>query len=176
LADGLVDRARAGDGEAWAELYRAAYARLVAFAHHRLGDVDDARDAVSETMARAVGQLARFQGDEAGFTPWLFGILRHVVADVHRSRARAHKHARPEVVEVPDAAEALLLQADHALVREAFGRLGPAEQELLALRVVGGLSSQEAAAALGCTPGSVRMAQMRALTKLRTMVEGAQRV
>jgi RNA polymerase sigma-70 factor (ECF subfamily) len=82
----------------------------------------------------------------------------------------------PDLSETADAAEALLLDADHAMVREAFSHLGSAEQELLALRVVGGLSSQDVAVALGCTPGSVRMAQMRALTKLRTLLRGAERV
>jgi RNA polymerase sigma-70 factor (ECF subfamily) len=174
--EGLVERARGGDGDAWAALYRAAYQRLVAFAHHRLGNVEEARDAVSETMARAVVQLDRFQGEDAGFTPWLFGILRHVVVDVHRKRSRGRKDVPADPAEDADPAEAVLLAADRAIVRDAFRCLGPAEQDLLELRVVGGLSSQEVAIALGCSPGSVRMAQMRALAKLRTLVEERQRV
>src|SRR5262245_17151048 len=60
----LVSRAREGDQGAWSELYRRAYPQLIAFANHRLGAVHDARDAVSETMVRAIGQIERFQGSD----------------------------------------------------------------------------------------------------------------
>ena len=59
--------------------------------------------------------------------------------------------------------------------RAAFARLDPDERELLELRVVGGLSSADVAAALGKQPGTVRMAQMRALARLRTFLEEASR-
>ena len=56
-------------------------------------------------------------------------------------------------------------------VRAAFARLSPEEQELLELRVVAGLSSDGAASVLGKRPGAVRMAQARALGRLRVMME-----
>jgi RNA polymerase sigma-70 factor (ECF subfamily) len=148
----------------------------VAFAHHRLGSVDEARDAVSETMTRAVAQIDRYRGADAGFTPWLFGILRHVVADTHRARRRHDSTPTPDDVPAPDPAEALVDDADRAVLRHAFSRLEPDEQEVLALRVVAGLSSEEVALAVARRPGAVRMAQMRALGKLRVLVEGAERV
>ena len=52
-------------------------------------------------------------------------------------------------------------------MRQAFARLSDADRELLELRVVAGLSAEEAAAVLGRRPGAVRMAQSRALTRLR---------
>jgi len=65
-----------------------------------------------------------------------------------------------------------LLHAEEAdAVRSAFGRLDPAEQELLELRVMGRLSSDEVAAVLGKKPGTVRMAQARALARLRGHLE-----
>jgi RNA polymerase sigma-70 factor (ECF subfamily) len=174
--DALVTRARAGDADAWECLYRSAYPRLVAFAHHRLGSVEDARDAVSEAMTRAIAQIGRFQGVDGGFTPWLFGITRHVVADTHRRRARQSRvpHLDDQRME-PDAADAFMAHAESAILREAFGRLPDEEADLLTLRVVGGLTSEQVAAALGKKPSAVRMAQKRALARLRVFVEEAQR-
>ena len=176
-AGSLVDGARRGDQDAWASLYRDAYPRLVAFAHRRLGDPDLARDAVSETMTRAVAAIGSYVGEDPGFAPWLFGICRHVVADLQRSfwRPLPPGLLRSDV-EDSGPAEVLLEEEERALVRAAFDRLDPDERELLELRVVAGLSSAEAAAALGKQPGTVRMAQMRALARLRTFLQETSRV
>jgi RNA polymerase sigma-70 factor, ECF subfamily len=85
----LVARAREGDAAAWETLYRRVFPQLLAYAARRL-DPDGARDAVSETMARAVACIDRFTWEGAGFDGWLFGILRNVVHDAQRaSRRRA---------------------------------------------------------------------------------------
>jgi RNA polymerase sigma-70 factor (ECF subfamily) len=73
--------------------------------------------------------------------------------------------------DVPGPVEVVLEGEERAALRAAFERLAPDERELLELRVVAGLSSAEAAEALGKQPGAVRMAQMRALSRLRTFVE-----
>jgi len=52
-------------------------------------------------------------------------------------------------------------------VRAAFSRLSPADREVLELRVVGGLNADDVALALGKRAGAVRMAQSRALARLR---------
>jgi RNA polymerase sigma-70 factor (ECF subfamily) len=58
-----------------------------------------------------------------------------------------------------------------ATVRAAFELLAPEEQEIIELRVQGGLSSEEVGALLDKRPGAVRMAQARALQRLRTAYE-----
>ena len=62
-----------------------------------------------------------------------------------------------------------------AEVRHAFARLDPDDRELLELRVQGGLTSEEVGSLLGKQPGAVRMAQARALGRLRTILEGGAR-
>jgi RNA polymerase sigma-70 factor (ECF subfamily) len=174
---GLVERARRGDQEAWTTLYRRAYPRLVAFAHRRLGSADLAREAVSETMVRAVSAIDSYSRDDDGFTPWLFGICRHVVADIHRFRYReAHERLTRIDGSVAGPLDALLENEERSMVRVAFDRLEADERELLELRVVAGLSAAEVAGVMGKRPGAVRMAQMRALSRLRVFVEEVSRV
>ena len=174
---GLVMSASQGDQDAWMQLYRAAYPRLVAFATRRLGDADSAREAVSETMTRAVGAIDAYVGTDAGFTPWLFGICRHVIADLQRRAFRPLptgllRHDVP----APAALDLLIEGEERAAVRQAFARLDGDERELLELRVVAGLSSAEVASILGKQPSTVRMAQKRALARLRAFVEESTRV
>ena len=167
----LVRDARQGDGGAWEALYRRAYPRLLAYARRRLPSDDAARDAVSETMARAVRSIGTFRDDGNGFDAWLSGILRHVVLDAQRAAGRRPVAA---VAAVPDVAstaagpeDELVAGFDAASVRAAFARLDDADRELLELRVVLGLSSDEVASVLGKRAGAVRMAQSRALDRLR---------
>jgi len=167
----LVERARRGDGAAWEALYRGCYPKLRAYAARRL-DPESARDAVSEAMARAVGRIGRFTWEGGGFDAWLFGILRHVVIDAQRAAS-----ARAPDEDPGDAASGEPGPLDHLLgteasaaVRAAFERLGDFDQEVLELRVVAGLSSDEVAAVVGKRPGTVRMAQARALERLRALL------
>lgn len=165
----LVTRARQGDASAWEALYRRAYPGLLAYARRRL-DAESARDAVSETMARAVSSIDRFAWNGVGFDAWLFGILRHVVIDAQRSLT---ERAIPEdpTPDSPGPLDHVLGAEEAKAVRAAFRRLSEADQEVLELRVVGQLSADEVAAVLGKKPGAVRMAQARALERLRALME-----
>lgn len=167
----LVERARLGDEEAWQILYRRAYPRMLAYARRRLFDIDEARDAVSETMVRAVGKLDRFTWSGAGFDAWLFGILRHVVLDAQRAAGRHRPVPPPDAAADDDPVAAVLHSEEVAAVRAAFARLDARDQELLELRVVAELSADEVAAVLGKRPGAVRMAQSRALSRLRALMD-----
>lgn len=174
---GHVERARHGDQIAWAKLYRDAYGPLLGYATRRLRDRHLATEAVSETMAQAVKSIHRYQGVDDGFTPWLFGICRHVVVDLQRQLCRPTPLVgTADDLHAPPASEALDDAADRALVRVAFERLDEDEREILELRVLGGMSSAEVAAVLGKQPSAVRMAQKRALTRLRALLSEVARV
>lgn len=168
----LVTGARRGDSEAWEALYRRAYPRLLAYARRRLPSPDEARDAVSEAMARAVANIHRFRSMGAGFDAWLYGILRHVVLDALRAQRRRSPEAPPEEAsQDPEPLGQVLDDEEAEAVRAAFARLPPGDQELLELRVVAGLEAGHVARVLGRRAGAVRMAQSRALKRLRSLLE-----
>lgn len=171
----LVGRACHGDEQAWEVLFRRSYPRLLAYAMRRLPTKELAKDAVGEAMIRAVAHIDRLRHDGGGFDAWMYGILRHVVIDAQRGLSRE----RPGLV--PDFADDRTGPADWALAREdaeevsaAFQRLRRSDQELLELRVVAGLSADEVAAVLGRRPGAIRMAQSRALGRLRVLLSGSE--
>jgi RNA polymerase sigma-70 factor (ECF subfamily) len=142
-----------------------------------LGSADAGRDAVSETMVRAVACIDRYQHHDDGITPWLFGICRNVVGEAERySRRFAGSEPPEEPADLPELCHRLVAEQDCDTLRRAFARLNAQERELLELRVVGQLSAEQTASVLGMKPGAVRMAQMRALARLRTFVEDGERV
>jgi RNA polymerase sigma-70 factor (ECF subfamily) len=164
----IAESARLGDESGWEELYLALYPRLTTYARHHL-DGERAREAVAETFARAVAGIGRFSWSGGGIEGWMFAILRHVITDAHRKHGRAQRHVPLFDGErnQTEAADGLIADDEARAVRAAFETLSPAEQELLHLRVLSGLSSDEVAKVLGKLPGAIRMAQARALDHLR---------
>jgi len=165
-----VDGARDGDPDAWEVLYRNAHGRLWAYSARHAG-ADMADDLVAETMARAVAGIARYRWEPSGFDAWLFGILRRVCADHHRRNFRARDRPAPnQENDSGSPGDGIELDEDHAQIRTAFERLSPAEQQVLELRVIAGLSSDDVARILGKQAGTVRTAQSRAVAHLRELL------
>lgn len=172
----IIDAARAGDKAAWELLYRRVYPRLQAYLVRRVGS-EQAEDAVSETMARAIAGLDKVELGSGGFDGWVFGIARHVAADVHRRTGRSERYAIAGFIasessyRATEPGEEIFLAEDQRRISVAFRALSPPERELLDLRVVADLSVEETAAALGKRPGAVRTAQSRAIAHLRRLME-----
>lgn len=132
---------------------------------------DDVAQEVCIAVFRALPSY-REQGDS--FLAFVYGIARHKVADAHRSAAR---DLSVPVADAPDGRDVAPGPERKALHDELTGRLGrllqvlpDRQREILLLRVVVGLTAEETAVAVDSTPGAVRVAQHRALAKLRTMI------
>jgi RNA polymerase sigma-70 factor (ECF subfamily) len=109
------------------------------------------------------------------FLAFVYGIAAHKVADAHRAALRNRAEPVPEVPDAPDGSAG---PEQRALREELSRKLGELlhllpdkQQEILLLRVVVGLTAEQTAALVGATPGAVRVAQHRALTRLRKEVE-----
>lgn len=167
----LVERAAQSDPDAWEQLYRRSYPRLFAYARRRLSSDTAADDAVSETMLRALDRIPSFTWQGAGFEAWLYGIIRNVVLETHRHDQRTKPAAH--LLETAtgtgtEAHDAIVRHDHHAEVRTAFDRLSMDDREILELRVVAELSAESIAQVTDRSAGAVRMAQSRALGRLRT--------
>jgi RNA polymerase sigma-70 factor, ECF subfamily len=167
-----VDEALRGDPDAWDELYLRLRPRLFGLCLQRLGNPDDAEDAVAETMLRAVKGASSFRWRGGGFDAWMFRICINVINDMGRVRERRKALlVNDRGVDMGAVEERSVLIEEYAAVRRAFDRLPDSERELLELRLIAGLTSEEAAHVLGRRPGAVRMAQSRALSRLRAILE-----
>lgn len=163
---------RSGDAATWEEFYKAMYPAMVSYARRRL-QADEARDAVSEAMARALARPDRLPPAPGTPEAWVFGILRHVVLDLQRRSSRGFRALRRSATSTTDWAEAVdgvVSHEEHRTVRQAFAQLPPRDREVLELRVVAGLSAEDAGQVLGMRAGTVRNAQYRALRRLRELI------
>jgi RNA polymerase sigma-70 factor, ECF subfamily len=169
--EAMVRDARAGDARALGRLYDTYRDRVARFATGRLGDAEKAEDVTSETFEAVLRNLGSYRAG-TDFEAWLFTIAHRRVADVFRRRSRRREIALDEAVQMTLPAvggpeEAVLAAERWAEVAGAFRRLRADQQEVLALRVLGGLSATQVGEVLGKSEGAVRVAQHRALRSLR---------
>jgi RNA polymerase sigma-70 factor (ECF subfamily) len=135
------------------------------------GHYDTADDVTQETCIALLAALPAYQG---ALQALAYGIAAHKVADALRAAAR---RAVPvaELPETPDAAagpEEAVVSAQRA--KDLLGTLQPSLRTLVALRVVADWSAEQTAEALGMSAGAVRVAQHRAMGRLRSVAAAVQ--
>jgi RNA polymerase sigma-70 factor (ECF subfamily) len=182
VPDELVAAAMAGDRPAIGRLLTIIRPLVVRYCRARLGAPDrssaSADDVAQEVCLAVLTALPGYRVQGKPFLAFVYGIAAHKVIDAHRASAR--NRSEP-VAEVPDTTEAADGPEQRALRLELSGEMGrlldqlpDKQREILVLRVVVGLSAEETAEAVGSTPGAVRVAQHRALGRLRkSMPEGS---
>ncbi|MGV2919498.1 RNA polymerase sigma factor [Streptomyces alfalfae] len=177
--DDLRWRVRAGEREAFAELYERG-ARTVY--HHALrltGDWSTAEEVMSETFLAAWRSRERLDATGGSLTPWLLGIATHKAENARRGlrRRRAFLARGTQQTTVADFASEVAGRIDDArrlrAVQVALDRLKRQEREVLALCVWSGLDYQQAAQALDIPVGTVRSRLSRARGKLSRLTEEA---
>lgn len=170
----VLRRARAGDDDAFAQMWRALHPQLLRYLRVVVGD--SAEDVASETWSRVARDLDRFSGDERHFRSWVFTIGRHRALDWRRHEAR--RPVEPHPVEdfegevAPDDPAGSVLETfstEEAL--RLIATLPPNQAEVVALRSVGDFSVDEVAVVLGKRPGTVRVLAHRGLQRLAQIVD-----
>jgi RNA polymerase sigma factor, sigma-70 family len=133
-----------------------------------------ADDVAQEVCLAVVTALPGYQLKGLSFRAFVYGIAAHKVADTFRAMGR---NRCDPVAEVPDAPVVHGGPEAQVLARERLDRLSrlldrltPRQREVLVLRIAVGLSAEETAAAVGSTPGAVRVTQHRALNRLRAEI------
>ena len=162
----VVDRARAGDVDAFGQLFRAHHPRVYRLARARLPH-ELAEDAAAETFTRAWKGLPRYKPTSAPFVGWLYGIARHVVIDMARADARTDLAAEVAL----DPHDPWLGRDDLLALADAVRTLPDEQRIVIELKFLAGLTNDEVAAVLHKQPGAVNAQQWRALRALERALE-----
>lgn len=171
----LVSRA-AHDVVARDELVRRVRDLALRYARVRLGRFgaeDLAQDVAQEVCMAVVAAVPTYEERGLPFEAFVYRIASHKLADVQRAEMRGPTPVTDlpdRVDEAPTPEEAAVVSDDAALALSLLQRLPEAQREILILRVAVGMSTEETAAAIGMSPGAVRVAQHRALARLRAML------
>ncbi|MSQ33535.1 MAG: sigma-70 family RNA polymerase sigma factor [Dehalococcoidia bacterium] len=169
--------ARRRKEEALASLFETHYERIVRYIAARIGKGEDAEDLASQVFVRAVEALDSYEERGLPMQAWLFRIAHNLVVDFLRRGAHRQTVPMDEMLAAgaggPEETVTLRLQVE--MVAAAMGELTPAQRDVLALRALGGLTSEQAGKVLGKTAGAVREMQSSALKSLRRLLEGGDR-
>ncbi|GAA1549055.1 sigma-70 family RNA polymerase sigma factor [Dactylosporangium maewongense] len=174
----LVDRALRADPDATAALLAELRPGIVRYCRARLGRVGGAYttadDIAQEVCLALLRAMPKYRDQGRPFTAFVYGIAAHKVADAQRAAVRDAGTAPVDTLaDRPDAApgpEQRALSTD--LARRLSGllaQLPEPQREIVVLRVAVGLPADEVGAIVGMSAPAVRVAQSRALARLRTL-------
>jgi RNA polymerase sigma factor (sigma-70 family) len=162
----------AGTGERWA--WEAIYRELspIVLGYLRAQGASEPGDLTGEVFLQIVRDLPDFEGGESQFRAWTFAIAHNRLVDERRSLKRRPVELLP--VEQIDhtqtggsAEDEALSRIEEQRVRQTLARLTEDQRNVILLRVLGDLTAEQVAAALGRTPGAVRALERRGLAMLR---------
>jgi RNA polymerase sigma-70 factor, ECF subfamily len=176
---GLIEAARAGDEAAWAEIWGELAPPVLGYL--RGSGAPDPEDVLGETFFQVARDLGGFEGDWERFRSWVFTVARHRLIDARRSSARRPADSVAEPPEPPgpaadDVAEQALSRIGDERVRRVLSELTEDQRTVLLLRVVGDLSLEQVAEALGKRTGAIKQLQRRGLATVRRRLAAERRV
>jgi RNA polymerase sigma factor (sigma-70 family) len=165
-----LEAARTGAEWAWEAIYRDVAPAVLAYLRARRAI--EPEDLVGEVFLQVVKNLSRFEGDEGDFHAWVFTIAHRRLVDDYRHRTLRPVDPSPDETiadagPIQDAQERALqnLEIDDAL--RLIRRLSDDQQDVVLLRLLGGLTIEEVAEVVGKSPGAVKALQRRGLAALR---------
>jgi RNA polymerase sigma-70 factor (ECF subfamily) len=168
----LIHRARQGDPDAIAALYRHHVDAIHRYVRYRVPDTPAAEDLTAEVFLRMVEGLPRYHQNGAPFEAWLYRIAAARVADYYRRRKRRPQEsltdAEPDRAELPE--RRLQDEEEETALRIALRQLSAEQQDVLVLRFVERKSHAEVAALLGKSVTAIKSTQHRALNRLAEMM------
>jgi RNA polymerase sigma-70 factor, ECF subfamily len=181
--DAVVAEAVGGDRDALRQVLETIRPIVIRYCRARIGTIErsgfSADDVAQEVCLAAVMALPRYRDRGRPFLAFVYGIAAHKVADAYRAASRDLAYPTESIPErrAADAGpEQVAIETDSvSRMSELLNVLPEKQREILILRVVVGLSAEETASAIGSTPGAVRVAQHRALARLKSEIVAAGR-
>lgn len=148
-------------------LYEAHGSELFRFALRMVGERGAAEDLVQEVFLSAWLRADTYRADRGSVRGWLFAIARNLAIDTARARARRPRLAAHPSHETGSLDEELERIEQRVVLAEALGRLTPDHRRALIEVAIGDRTVNEAAAALGVPPGTVKSRLFYALKALQ---------
>ena len=176
--DAVVAEAGAGNRDALREVLEIIRPIVVRYCRARVGATErsglSADDVAQEVCLAAITALPRYKDQGRPFLAFVYGIAAHKVADAHRAAARNRAEPTdvvPERFSLEAGPEQMAIESESAArMNRLLAVLPEKQREILILRVVVGMSAEETAEAVGSTAGAVRVAQHRALARLKAEI------
>lgn len=161
----LVLMAKNGDTAAFSRLYGCYKDKLFRYAYYKLGNVDDAEDAVQSCLLSAFEQIGKLKKAES-FSSWIFKILSVYCANYIKEQIKRRNTDDLESysdISSPNS-DSLIEETE---LRECLNKLSEKEREIVFLSVIAGFKSKEVGKIAGYSAGNVRTILSRSLSKMK---------
>lgn len=156
----LVERARAGDADAFARLFEHYHAPILNYLHRMVSDRALAEDLTQDTFIKAYKALPR-TSDDLAFKAWLYRIATNTAIS-HLRRGKVIRWL-PFLTDRETGEESIERSVTRSAdVNEALGKLPKHYAAALLLRHYQGLSLAETAQALDITENAAKLRLFRA--------------
>lgn len=172
----LIEKIKAGDGEAYYELVSEYRIRLYRKACSLLSNPEDAEDVLQEALVTAYKAIGKFRG-ESGFYTWIYRIVINKCRDFQRSRrTKREEDIEPYQPMLSDdrisLEKNLELSDDASYLIGKINGLGKKYREILLMRYYDDLSYQEIADAQDLNVGTVKSRLFKARELLKRAILG----
>ena len=171
----LVNQARMNI-EAFEELYDYYLPKIYGYILNRVGHRQEAEDLTSQTFAKVLASLARYEDRGISFSAWVYRIATNVIID--NARKRKEYAMDPEIImdsvstkQVYSPEEQICLLESGEELRHCMEQLKDDYQSVLSMKFFEQMDNREIAEVLECRPSAVAVKVHRALKALRIEVE-----
>ena len=168
----MIARARAGDTQAWGDLYREVAPAIFRFCRRAMPTREDAEDATMEIFMKLRDKLVQYDQSRS-FAAWLYRVAANHCWDMLRRRKARHDKDTQDIEDLPLEApepnqlEKLIEERTSEEVRKALDKLGARARMALVMRYYSDMSYDEIADALGVRRPFVGVVLLRARHELR---------
>lgn len=157
----VLQRFRAGDDDAFREIYESHKSMVINVAAHMTGDRDLALDVAQEVFVRLYRAADRIR-EPAALSSWLYRVTIRESIDAGRREAVRRRPVPGPTCHEDDVADGLEREDEVRRMRAALARLSPKLREVAVLRYVEGLGYERIAEALDIRIGTVKSRIFRA--------------
>ena len=168
----MIARVRAGDTQAWGDLYRQFAPAIFRFCRRAMPTREDAEDATMEIFMKLRDKLVQYDQSRS-FAAWLYRVAANHCWDMLRRRKARHDKDTQDIEDLPLEApepnqlEKLIEERTSEEVRKALDKLGARARMALVMRYYSDMSYDEIADALGVRRPFVGVVLLRARHELR---------
>ena len=168
----LLERARRFEKEALAEIFDCYNAGIFRYAMRLLGDVELARECMSETFSRFLNTLRRGTGPNDYLQAYLYRIAHNWITDYYRSKTPPSLPLDPELRADPakEPHQAVAEELELQQVRSALALLTHDQRQVIMLKYLEDWENEDIARALNKPVGAVKSLQHRAIEALRRLL------
>lgn len=171
----LVEKAKKGDKDAFGDLYNLHYGPIYGYIARKVSPPETAEDIAEEVFIKAWLSIGGLTKNDK-FVAWLYMIARNQITDFYRKNAKYSQDVNiDDFVNIkalgPSPEETTGNSETRESVSRALEKLSADYRSVLELKFLQDLSTEDTAKILGKSVGNIRIMQLRALKKLKSILE-----